>query len=160
MIGPLICFLLSAAFCAAGFWFYSNSEHTAFDKTFEVINSVKKDFKDLNELVTSNITTIANANLRVKAVEEDNAKMRLEISKMSDELDVFRDQVCDTREKQIKLRDMLSKKRPQISMPTGPIPIEIYMGSGPSPKSPHAKPTTEQKATLKKVKKQLDGLSR
>jgi septation ring formation regulator EzrA len=134
---------------AAGFWYYGQSEDTAFHKTLAEIKSIKADYKRVDDLVASNISTVANCNLKVKELEQTVAKMR-------DELDVFRDQVADTREKQIRLREALAAKRPQVKMPSGPIQVEFVTSPTP-PKSPHQK---ADPAVVKKVKKQLQELSK
>jgi chromosome segregation ATPase len=137
----VLCFLASVMFFCAGLYFYDNQGNTAFHKTMEIINKTNRSVEELNTLITSNISTVATGNLRIKSMED-------EIKKMRDELDVFRDQVSDTREKQIKLRDSLSRKRPQISVPTGPIAIELYSNPRPATKD------------FKNIKKKLDGLSK
>jgi lipopolysaccharide export LptBFGC system permease protein LptF len=156
----VLCFVLSVIFFFFGLWFYSNSEDTAYHATLKKLNEVSSKNESLEKILNANISTIATNNLKFQALENLNIKMSEDLKKAQDEMDVFRDQVFDTREKQIKLRDMLSRKRPQFSLPTGVIPIEISINPNP-PKSPHgAKPTKDQRATLKKVKSQLDGLSR
>lgn len=115
------CFVLSVLFFGAGLYFFQNQETTAFHKTLLMIDKVGSDVKSLETLVTSNISTVGNANVRVGLLEES-------VKKMQDELDVFRDQMADTREKQIRLRDALSKKRPQITF-SHPVPVEVINNS-------------------------------
>lgn len=145
----LACLILAAIFCAGGFWFYNNAEDTAMHTFVRLDRERAAEVKALNDLLVSNISTVGNANIRVKAMEEQLVKMR-------DELDVFRDQVADTREKQIKLKDRLASKRPTIHF-SGPIPVELYTNPK-APASPH-NPKVDPKL-VKKIKKQLDEVSK
>jgi len=158
MTGALILFVCSALFCAAGFWFYNNADDQAMQKFVQADRARQADLKRLDELLVSNISTVGQSNVRVKAMEETIAKMR-------DELDVFRDQVADTREKQAKLREALAAKRPVVKL-SGPIPVEFYTNPNP-PASPHGKakipPPLPQKVDpklVKKIKKQLSEVSK
>jgi hypothetical protein len=151
MLGFVLCFLGSAIFMGIAFWLYNTKEDTAFHKTLVEINALKADVKRFDELISSNIQTVATCNVRVKTLEETVLKMR-------DELDVFRDQVADTREKQMKLRDALSKKTSRVILPQGPIPIEIQFPTmATTPKSPHQKADPK---LMKKIKKELEVLSK
>lgn len=151
--------LVSAGFAATGFYFYNNSEDTAFHKLLGENKSVKADVKRLDELTASNISTVAKNNVKVEEMEKKFIDLE---KRFNEQMDIFRDQCHETREKQMQLRNELSNKRPVVKF-TGPIPVEVYQGTTP-PKSPHTKPTPKPESVdpklLKKVKKQLDGLSR
>jgi hypothetical protein len=136
------CFVLSVLFFGAGLYFFQNQESTAFHKTLALIDKVGVEIKSVETLVTSNISTVGNANVRIGLLEDSVKKMR-------DELDVFRDQVADTREKQIKLRDALSRKRPQLTF-SSPVPVELIN---------NAKLKTPVKE-VKKLKEQIKELSK
>ncbi len=117
--------------------FYMKAENTVFQKTLGMITSLSNELSQCDKLVASNISTVGASNIRIATLEAS-------LKKMSGEIEVFRDQISDTQEKQMKLREALSRKTSRIILPTGPIQMEIYPGKA---------------ANLKKVKEQLEGLS-
>lgn len=129
-----VMFIMGVLMIIASVWIYSKSEDTAFDKLLDKQNQQQGKIKELEELINSNISTVAKSNLRVQDVETSNKETVAKVDKFREELDVFRDQCADTREKQAHLRDALSTKRPIVNLkPSGPIQIEIMGPTKPQP---------------------------
>jgi chromosome segregation ATPase len=133
----LMIFIACVILVALAIWVYNDKDKTAGDQAVAQvrllnteIRSVKKDLNDLKSVASSNITTIMNQAAKIEALSA-------QVVNMKDEIQIFRDQVSETREKQIQLRDDLSKKRPVLRAPQGPIQIEILT---PSKKAPPPKP--------------------
>lgn len=137
MNSVIMIFIACVILFALALWVYNDKEKTAAHQAVgqvglinTEIKTLKKDLNDLKSVASSNITTIMNQAAKIEALSA-------QVVNMKDELQVFRDQVSDTREKQIQLRDDLSKKRPVLRAPQGPIQIEILT---PSKKAPPSKP--------------------
>lgn len=120
-----VIFILGVLMIIGSVFIYSKAEDTAYDKLLAKYNENNAKIKELEGLLNSNISTAGSANVNAKDAKEQVEK---KLAEFRSELDVFRDQCADTREKQIELRDALSKKRPQINIPTGPIVVEIVKG--------------------------------
>lgn len=118
-----VIFILGVLMIIGSVWIYSKSEDTAYDKLLSKYNETSAKLKELEGLVNSNISTAGSANINAK---DAKTQVETKLAEFRTELDVFRDQCADTREKQIQLRDALSRKRPQINIPTGPIVFEIH----------------------------------
>lgn len=134
-------FIFSILFMGLGLWFYNNKESTAFHNVLTEVNALKAELKRLDAVETIQKTH----SVRIGDLEQD-------FEDCEKQLDVFRDQVGETREKQIQLRDALSRKRTKVYVTQGAIPMEIM---GKSPKVPDGPP----KDLIKKVKKQMRELS-
>jgi septal ring factor EnvC (AmiA/AmiB activator) len=166
-------FCLAIVFAAFGFWHYSQSEDTAFHKILGLCRSCDADIKRHEKQIDEHKASMEKLNARMADVE-------LAMRGFDEQLDIFRGQVGETREKQIQLKADLSKKDHKLVMPTGPIMVEIH--SKPAIPNPpkkkltpeevkminehraklqkiQPKPETPQDA-MKKIKKQLDGLSK
>lgn len=146
MLLSAVAILMSAVFMAVGFWAYNNRESTMFDDVLLRIQTLSSEFKTLEKLVTSNISTVAQCNEKMGTGLKELAIFR-------DELEVFREQLEETREKQMRLREVLARKTSKVVMPTGPIPIEVHL------------PTKQSvggtsKKELEALKKQIKGLSK
>lgn len=158
-MGMFMFFLLcSAIFAAVGVWHYSQSEDTAFHKLIGLCRSCEADVKRHEEKITKHEETFKALNERLDAAEA-------KVKEFESQLDIFRDQVGETREKQIQLKNDLSNKTSRILMPKGPIPVEIYVA--PTAKAvpqkqqaPPKIPKETPQQTMKKLKKQIDGLSK
>lgn len=146
-VGPLlIVFIGCIIFCAVGIYLWENKDKTAFEEfkqKFEVAvierNAAIKKVDEFDKKLTEygeGMEALAN-----KITEIENA-----IKSHKGELDVFRDQVADTREKQYKLQSDLAKKQfktdvnVKVDVPKGPFLVEI-MGTRPRPKQ-NAPPAT------------------
>jgi len=132
---------------------YSDKENTAAHQAIAKVNGLnseliqlKKHIDELKSVASSNISTIMAQSAKIEA-------LTAQVTNMKDEIQVFRDQVSDTREKQIQIRDDLSKKRP-IFRPSGPIQIEIMSSSSPSKKSPPQKPGKGIKSLIREGRTQ------
>jgi hypothetical protein len=148
----------AAIFAAMGIWHYSQSEDTAFHKTLGLCRSCEADVKRHEEKLKKYDEDFKALNARLDAAEA-------EVKKFTEQLDIFRDQVSDTREKQIQLKDDLSNKTQRLVMPKGPIPVEIYVAptvraTAPKQQAPPKIPKETPQQTMKKIKKQIDGLSK
>jgi septal ring factor EnvC (AmiA/AmiB activator) len=97
--------------------FYELKDKSSFDEIKAEINELRQEIKSISDVANGNSNSVANLNLRLNAMEEV-------INSFKNELDVFRDQTSETREKQIKMQDALSKKRPVLKVPS-PIIFEI-----------------------------------
>jgi hypothetical protein len=145
-VGPLlIVFIGCIIFCAVGIYLWENKDKTAFEEfkqKFEVAvierNAAIKKVDEFDKKLTEygeGMEALAN-----KITEIENA-----MKKSNGELEVFRDQVADTREKQYKLQSDLAKKQfktdvnVKVDVPKGPFLVEI-MGTRPRPKQ-NAPPT-------------------
>jgi uncharacterized protein HemX len=115
----LLLIFIAAIFAGAGFWYYNNSEGTAFHKTLRMCQSCESD-------VLRHEETLKEYELEFSQVYERIVKLEDQIAKQHEQLEVFRDQVQDTREKQLQLRSDLSSKTTRVILPKGPIPVEIY----------------------------------
>ena len=160
-------YLCAALFAGIGMWHYSQSEDSAFHKTLGLCRSCEADVKRHEEKITKQEEELKSFSVKLTAAEE-------QVKKFQDELNIFRDQVGETRERQIQLKDDLSNKTQRILLPKGPIPIEIYVSKtaravipngppkqqSPPPKQQAPPPTKPDKATLNKLKKQIEGLSK
>lgn len=104
---------------------YEKRESTASQMIVNELRRAQDEVKRLNELVTSNVSTVISCKSKVEQFE---LMIESRLKKCDDALEVFRDQVGETREKQIKLQDALSNKRPIVKVPTGAIQVEIYQG--------------------------------
>ena len=113
---------------AMAVYVYSRKEDTASDLLRSEIRYMKSELKRMEDIFASNVVTISNTNLKLQGLEMRTARL-------ADEMDIVRDQVSETREKQISLRDDLSRKRPVVKMPSGPIQVEFYH----NPKKPVGK---------------------
>jgi homoserine trans-succinylase len=171
-MGTMAFFLFCAAvFAAIGIWHYGQSEDTAFHKTLGLCKSCEADVKRHEEKFTK-------MDEEMKSMQSRLADVELVMKGFDEQLEVFRDQVGETREKQIQLKADLSKKESKIVMPTGPIMVEIHS----KPQVPQRKKLTPEEVkminehraklqkmqpkketpqdAMKKIKKQIDGLSK
>lgn len=104
--------------------------HQSLEKLNKYIADQKEKDKSLDTLLLSNAGNSNAIEHISKETEKKLKEMYERIEKQDDRLDVFEAQCADTREKQIQLRDDLSKKRPVVQM-KGVLPVEIYMNNTP-----------------------------
>ncbi len=135
----LICFIGAVFLVLGGIMLYEIKDKATNEELKTEIFSLKQHIKTLSDTTLGNSNSVANCNLRLNAMDEA-------LKSLKSELDVFRDQVGETREKQIKLQDAISKKRPIVKMPEGPIVFEVM--------------TSDKAELFKRAKKQLKDLSK
>lgn len=137
--GLVIIFIGCIMFVVLGLYFYEKREDEAYSKTLglmtETNNAVKKAIEDKEAYAKRAEAAETEAKAATAAVAECSGK----IAKFEEALDVFRDQVMDTREKQVKLREILATKKTQVVLPQGAIQVEI-LKSAPGPKIPPGPP--------------------
>ena len=136
----------------AAIWVYNKSEDTAFHDTklriteLEMVLDTNEDkVKKLEELLNSNINTVASSNLKVMELEKQvealkNIVRRIE-QKTGDEVSGLQEHCAKLREGQIGLQEKLSRKE-QTTTIKGPIEVEVR----------HSKPMPKKKL-LKSTKK-------
>lgn len=109
-----------------------------------LINSEIKSLKQRREEIVRDLGLFkVELHQHNKRIEELSAALE----NFKDEMIVFRDQVSETREKQIQLREILSTKRPVIRM-TGPVPTRNVE---PGPKKMNNKLGKGLKSILREV---------
>lgn len=147
----LMIFIACVVLVALAIWVYNDKDKTSGDQALaqiglqnSEIKSLKKSIEELKSVASSNISTIMAQNSKIE-------HLTAQVTNLKDEVQVFRDQVSDTREKQIQLRDDLSRKRPIFKAPQGPIQIEIL---APSKKAPPQKPGKGIKSLIREGKVQ------
>lgn len=113
----LLLFLGSVILVFGAILFYEVKDKTTFNEMNAEIKDIKNQLKTLQDISSGNSTSVANCNLRLNSMDEV-------INSFKTELDVFRDQTAETREKQIKIQDAISKKRPVLKVPS-PIVFEV-----------------------------------
>jgi hypothetical protein len=83
---------------------------------------LQMEVKRIDELVSGNTSTV----IKVRTdVDHFLRSSEGRFKACDDALQVFRDQVSETREKQIQLKSELSSKRPIVKFPQGAIQLEI-----------------------------------
>jgi len=119
--------------------FYEIKDKSSYAEISQALSDLRLEVKSIRDLASGNSNSIAQNNLKLDAFAKNIESFRAE-------LDVYRDQTADTREKQIKLQDAISKKRPVIKMPQGPIVFEVM--------------TSDKAELFKGTKKQIKDLSK
>lgn len=154
MSGVVVIFLGSVLFVALGLYFWDKREGEAYDNTWvemkkvmSKVNALENDLTAKQKELYLTIKDFNEAKNRIQGLEDANAKLR-------EELDVFRDQVADTQEKQIKIREALAAKRPmtKVVLPTGPIQVEVWsrpVQQTKPPTQPSAQPPPQQQPAKK-----------
>lgn len=143
-------FIGCALIMFSAIWVYNNKESTAFHETQKKIVEQSVRLKELENLLTSNISTVSSANLRVKSLEEKIICFTQKIDSTELEVDHLQEHCAKLRESQIDIKNILSNKRPVIKV-TAPIPVEVV-----------SKPEVAGKpdpTLIKKIKKQLKEVS-
>lgn len=136
-------FLIAALFVGAtvlfamSIWNYNRKDSTESARLNQRLDSFESQYKQLENLVGQNVSTVVQCKMRLEKFDQD--------------VELVREQMGDTREKQIQLREVLANKRPVLKMPQGPIQVELYAGN---PKA--ATPTK----LMKKIKGQLGEVSK
>lgn len=131
-----VVFIVGVIMIISAIFIYSKSEGTALHDVLEKYGAQQSEIKELRELLNKNIGSVAEANTKVNGFDQAIKAGSDKIDKFKDEMDVFREQCLKLRGDQINMNEALSKKRPIVKLPTGPIQIEIL---GPStPQAPRA----------------------
>lgn len=136
-------FLIAALFVGAtvlfamSIWNYNRKDSTESARLNQRLDTFESKYKQLENLVGQNVSTVVQCKMRLEKFDQD--------------VELVREQMSDTREKQILLKETLASKRPVIRMPQGPIAVELYAGN---PKA--ATPTK----LMKKIKQQIDTVSK
>jgi FtsZ-binding cell division protein ZapB len=128
----------------AAIYVYNQKESTAFHNTHKMILDLSVKVRELEALLTSNITTIAQSNLKVKELEHKIICFTGVVESNQKEIENLQEHCAKLREGQIQIRDKIAGKRPILKVTT-PVPVQVV-----SPSSPEL---------IKKVKKQMKGLS-
>lgn len=125
-VGGLFIILLGCVvFTVIGLYFYEKREDEAYSGTLAKMNEVHALYKKSEEEKAGYKKAMEEAKAEAAAATLKVGALELEVKKHEEALDVFRDQVMDTREKQVKLREILATKKTQITLPTGAIQVEI-----------------------------------
>lgn len=139
MTSLIVIFVMCVIVMFLGIWAYSNKEDTAYDKLLAQMAINKADantkIKELENLLTSNIGTVASANLRIKDLEEQFAVVCKEAKEATEECDKLQQHCAKLQQSQIELQNILSKKRTVIK-PSGPIVVEFYTNDKPKTPKP------------------------
>lgn len=117
--------LIFAACCvvfALAVFVYCRAENTAASESRQKIKELIAKQIEMESRLTGNTTTTISGKAKI---ESFLAAADERFKKFSEELQVFREQVADTREKQIQIRELVASKRPVFKL-TGAIPIEIH----------------------------------
>lgn len=128
---PMICiFVASVIVLAIAVFIYNRAERNASAQVAAQIKTFLAKLKEIDDRTTGNTSTVVSAktqlDLFIKIFEK-------EMSSYQSEIAVFRDQLAETREKQMQLREDLSRKRPIVKF-SGPIPVEIHNNPTPPKK--------------------------
>lgn len=124
---PLV-FLFAAAvlFILALTKFVDSKDKSAYDKTQERLHDVRVDIGDLKNMgdllskKTEEISNIARTNdIRVTDLLKQVVETQAEVQALQDHF-------AKLRESHFDLNGRVSKKRPIVKLPTGPIQVEIY----------------------------------
>lgn len=141
----LFIFVGCAVIMFAAIYVYNQKESTAFHKTQEQIAELKIKVRDLEALLTSNIGTVGNANLKVKELDMKVTCFSNQVDKAEAEVEHLQEHCAKLRESHITLKELLSRKRP-VTKIQGPIEIQVVT------------PQQKLKADAAKVKKQIKEL--
>lgn len=141
----LFIFVGCAVIMFAAIYVYNQKESTAFHKTQEQIAELKIKVRDLEALLTSNISTVGSSNLKVKELEMKVTCFTDRVDKAEAEVDHLQEHCAKLRESHITLKELLSRKRP-VTKIQGPIEIQVVT------------PQQKLKADAAKVKKQIKEL--
>lgn len=123
-------------------WVYNNKESTAFHETQKKIVEQNVRIKALEDLLNSNISTVAKSNDKVKSLEEKLVCFTGLVERSAEEVDNLQEHCAKLREGQVTIREMMAKKRPVVRM-QGPIEVQIVT------------PQQKIRADALKVKKQI-----
>lgn len=131
----IIVFILGCILAIGGLAIYFMQDNTEGSMALRIAESIKVKEKERDDRITEVFQKLgvqANAlEAMTKNVEEKLRDFDARLNNQDKRLEVFQDQCSDTREKQIQLRDDLSKKRPVMHL-KGALPVEIYMNNTPA----------------------------
>ena len=105
----------------AALYFYTRSEKTIYHATMARLSSLEGRLKILEDLVHGNLSTVSSSNLKIKAFDE-------KMTSMSDEINNFQEHLTKVREQQIKLREILSRKKKTVTLDLSPTLIAAFSG--------------------------------
>lgn len=137
--GLLIILAGCVAFVVLGLYFYEKREDEAYSNTLTKVSEVKALYEKSEKEKEGYKKLLDDATAEAKAASIKVGALEAEVTKLNDAMDVFRDQVMDTREKQVKLREILATKKTQVVLPQGAIQVEILKSAAP-PKIPAGPP--------------------
>jgi len=103
-------------------WIYSKKENTAYHQTLSLVNALQTKIKAQEDLLNSNISTVAGWTKRIKDYEDQVVNFKGVVSKGQEEIDKLQDHCAKLRESQIQTKDMVSGKRPVVKVV---LPIEF-----------------------------------
>lgn len=138
-------FVGCAVIMFAAIYVYNQKESTAFHKTQEQITELKVKVRELETLLTSNISTVGVANMKVKELDMKVTCFTDRVDKAEAEVDHLQEHCAKLRESHITLKELLSRKRP-VTKIQGPIEVQVVT------------PQQKLKSDAAKVKKQIKEL--
>lgn len=111
----------------AAIWVYNKSEDTAFHETKDKITVLESQLTDLRlklksseDLLSSNINTVASTNLKIKDMEEKvlvcTSLFQSNTKKTSESVEMLQEHCAKLREGQVTLQERLSAKDQKINI--------------------------------------------
>lgn len=123
-------FFLLGVVCFLGmFYFYNKKEDGKYSKTLESVKAAEAKVRVLENLINSNIQTVALCNQRVTDVEKLIESVKETCKTLDFDIDALNARSEKLKESQIELQDKLSRKRPVITL-SQPLSVEVTKGSG------------------------------
>jgi peptidoglycan hydrolase CwlO-like protein len=140
--------ILGALLCIYGIWRAAKAEQSDYQKTRDAILDVSA---DVSAATKRQITTDAELSiLSAKVKEQERA-----IEEMGREVDQAQEHIAKLRESYMRLRARIVPKKVQHTH-TGAIPVEIHLPE----KQSHPLPAQDPKEQMRRIKKQIDRLSK
>lgn len=154
-------FIFFAMFGMYGIWKYSNSETNAYNTIVDKardqeaamqtltkkVEDLDKKVEDQNDVIQAKVLEIEALKAKADALEKDFADNQEHMAKL--------------RKSQIDLRDRSYPRHIEMTFkPSGAIPVEILGPTKPTLPAPAKGQPKPSPALMKKLKKQVDGLSK
>lgn len=138
----LFIFIGCAILMFAAIFIYNRNESTAFHESQKQILDLRLKIKELETLLTSNISTVAQGNMRLKLLDEKVICYTGHVDRAMEDVDNLQEHCAKLRESQISIKEMIASRRP-ITKIQGPIEVQIVT------------PQAKLKADAQKVKNQI-----
>ena len=125
----IVIFILGFLMIVASIYVYSSKDHSAYQEVLETVTKQQAKIADLDKLISSNILSVGNCNVKCDEVEKKIEK--LSESCKDNESSIVNLQVFCTKmkETQIDMQDKISNKRPVLKF-MQPVPVEIVDKKG------------------------------
>jgi len=137
MTGLLLIFAACVAVMFVAVYVYNKADDTAYDKVQKSFAAYKVD----QEILLDEISKRANEAATLSANHESTiAELVKRVDEMEAEIDRAQDHFEKLRGQQFDLQNTISKKRPIVKMPSGPIQVEIYSKPAAVSPTPKRKP--------------------